>query len=181
VTHVGINPTRTGILQVLAQCGVDVEVTPRRRELGEMIADLTVTGPERLSPFRIHGSLVPRLIDEIPVLAVLATQAQGTSVIQDARELRVKETDRIAVVSDALRRMGAQVETFDDGMAITGPTPLTGAPVDSAGDHRIGMTFTIAGLIAQGETEILHADHIATSYPDFVRHIRRIGGDINEA
>ncbi len=180
-THVGINPTRTGILQVLAQCGVEVEVKPRRRELGEMIADLTVTGPERLNPFRIHGSLVPRLIDEIPVLAVLATQAHGTSVIQDARELRVKETDRIAVVSEALRRMGAQVETFDDGMAITGPTPLTGASVDSAGDHRIGMSFTIAGLIAKGETEILNADHIATSYPDFVRHIRRIGGDIDEA
>lgn len=179
-TQVGINPTRTGLLDVLKQCGVEVEVKPRRRELGELIADLTVTGPERLSPFHIQGSLVPRLIDEIPVLAVLATQAHGTSVIQDARELRVKETDRIAMVSEALRRMGAQVETFDDGMAITGPTPLAAAQVDSAGDHRIGMSFTIAGLIAKGETEILNADHIATSYPDFVRHIRRIGGDIDE-
>ncbi len=168
--EVGVNPSRTGILDVFAAAGIPVKVDPRQDELGEPVADLIVEAPGRLNPFTIQGDLVPRLIDEIPVLAVLATQCHGTSVIRDAAEMRVKETDRIAVVADALTQMGAQVEVFPDGMAITGPTPLIGITVDSAGDHRIGMSFAIAGSIAEGETTILNADHIGTSYPEFEQH-----------
>jgi len=168
-----VNPTRTGILDVLAQVGVRVEVRGEWDELGEPVAEMVVAPGER-RPFAIAGDLVPRLIDEIPVLAVLATQLEGVSTIRDARELRVKETDRIETVAAGLRAMGAKVETYDDGMAIEGPTPLLAATVDSTGDHRIGMAFAIAGLFAEGETVILNADHIATSYPSFAQDLHRI-------
>lgn len=114
---------------------------------------------------------MPRLIDEIPILAVLATQCHGTSVIRDAAELRVKESDRIEVVAAALREMGAVVETFDDGMAISGPCVLKSTRVDANGDHRIAMAFAVAGLIAREGVEIAGAEAIATSYPDFERDL----------
>jgi 3-phosphoshikimate 1-carboxyvinyltransferase len=117
---------------------------------------------------------VPRLIDEIPVLAVLATQCHGTSSIRDARELRVKESDRIEVVADGLRRMGATVRTFEDGMEIEGPCRLSAAKIDAQGDHRIAMAFAVAGLVAQGQTEIEGADSIATSYPGFERDLESL-------
>lgn len=169
LSGVGLNPSRTGILDVFEQVGVNVRVDPRGDQLGEPQGDIHVCHA-KLRPFEISGDLVPRLIDEIPVLAVLATQCEGRSVIRDAKELRVKETDRIVVVADALTRMGAKVEVFEDGMAVTGPTPLTGTVVDSAGDHRIGMSFAIAGSIADGVTTILNADSIKTSYPTFTEH-----------
>lgn len=172
--EVGVNPSRTGILDVFAQAGISITIDPRQDELGEPVADLSIESPETLKPFAIQGDLVPRLIDEIPVLAVLATQCHGTSIIRDAAEMRVKETDRIAVVADALTQMGAQVEVFPDGMAITGPTALKGITVDSAGDHRIGMSFAIAGSIAEGQTTILNADHIGTSYPEFEQHFETL-------
>ena len=168
-----VNPTRTGILDVIAQVGVRVEVLREWDELGEPVAEIVVAPGER-RPFAIAGDLVPRLIDEIPVLAVLATQLEGVSTIRDARELRVKETDRIETVAAGLRAMGAKVETFEDGMSIEGPVQLTGAAVDSTGDHRIGMAFAIAGLFAEGETVILNADHIATSYPAFAEHLSAV-------
>lgn len=169
-----VNPSRTGILDVFQQCGVTVEILDEHSELGEPVADLEVGAVRDLKSFTIEGNLVPRLIDEIPVLALLATQCQGTTVIKDARELRVKETDRIALVSEALNRMGANVEAMDDGMIIHGPTPLTGIKVDAQHDHRIAMTFAIAGLIAEGETVISGADSIATSYPDFERDLQSL-------
>ncbi|MDI9641152.1 3-phosphoshikimate 1-carboxyvinyltransferase [Kamptonema cortianum] len=171
---VGVNPTRTGILDVLESAGISVERENERTELGESVADLRVKGADSLRAFEISGDLVPRLIDEIPVLAVLATQCEGTTVIRDASELRVKETDRIAVVADALSRMGAEVETTKDGMVIQGPTKLVGTTVDSAGDHRIGMAFTIAGAIAEGETRIVNAEAISTSYPQFQEHFEQL-------
>jgi 3-phosphoshikimate 1-carboxyvinyltransferase len=171
---VGVNPTRTGVLDVLAQMGVSVELENVREELGEPLADIRVVGPERLSPFVIEGPLVPRLIDEIPVLAALATRAHGKSVIRDAKELRVKESDRIAVVADALVRMGASVESFDDGMTIEGPSDLTGVSVDASGDHRIAMSFAIAAGWARGETLIAGAESIATSYPHFLEHLNAL-------
>lgn len=169
--EVGINPTRTGVLDVLDQAGVRWWPENERTQMGEPVADLCLVAPEHLVPFEVSGSMVPRLIDEIPVLAVLATQCEGQSVIRDARELRVKESDRIETVARSLRAMGAEVETFEDGMAITGPTPLTGATIESHGDHRIAMAFAIAALVARGETTIVGAESIATSYPTFAQDL----------
>lgn len=174
VNELSVNPTRTGILDVLTQCQIPHGVFDIREELGEPVGDLVVQTAAQLQPFEIQGDLVPRLIDEIPVLAVLATQCEGTSMIRDAKELRVKESDRIELVADGLRRMGATVETFEDGMAITGPTRLTATHIDAHGDHRIAMAFAIAGLIAEGVTEIDGADSIATSFPGFESELARL-------
>lgn len=174
IRDLSVNPTRTGILDVLSQCGAHTVRSREREELGEPVADLELWGPKLLRPFTIEGAMVPRLIDEIPVLAVLATQCEGTSVIRDAKEMRVKETDRIEVVANGLRAMGAQVETFEDGMAITGPTRLRATRVDASGDHRIAMTFAVAGLIADGDTVIDGAESIATSYPHFMDDLMRL-------
>jgi 3-phosphoshikimate 1-carboxyvinyltransferase len=170
---VNVNPTRTGILDVLNQVGASVVHRNPRDENGEPVADLEITR-DGTKPFVIEGILVPRLIDEIPVLAVLATQLSGETNIRDARELRVKETDRIGVVSAGLRAMGANIEPTEDGFVIQGPTPLKGAIIDASGDHRIGMAFAIAGLVADGETVIENADSIQTSYPNFESHLRSI-------
>lgn len=169
-----VNPTRTGILDVFAEVGIPVHQDSPRLELGEPVADLEVRAPAFRKPFVISGDLVPRLIDEIPVLAVLATQCDGVSVIRDARELRVKESDRIELVADALRRMGAQVESSEDGMSIQGPVQLKATTVEAHGDHRIAMAFAIAGLIADGETRIEGAESIATSFPGFERELLRL-------
>jgi 3-phosphoshikimate 1-carboxyvinyltransferase len=127
-----------------------------------------------LRPFTVEGALVPRLIDEIPVLAVLATQCSGTSHIRDAAEMRVKESDRIEMTAQGLRAMGATVEIHPDGMSITGPTRLKGAMIDCKGDHRIAMSFAVAGLIADGETVIEGAECIATSFPTFQSELERL-------
>lgn len=174
--HLGLNPSRTGLMEVLTQIGARCEVELLNDELGEPVANVTISAPEQLKPFTIEGDLVPRLIDEIPVLAVMATQCNGETIIRNARELRVKETDRIAVVTDGLRTMGANVTPTDDGMIIHGPTPLHGAVIDSAGDHRIGMSFAIAASIAEGETTILNADAIQSSYPEFAKHFAQLTG-----
>ncbi|MBS1704927.1 MAG: 3-phosphoshikimate 1-carboxyvinyltransferase [Armatimonadetes bacterium] len=175
---VGINSTRTGILDVLEQADAEFELHNECEQSGEPIADIVVRGRPGLKPFSIQGPLVPRLIDEIPVLAVMATQCQGVTEIRDAKEMRVKETDRIAVVCEGLRSMGAKVEVYEDGMAIEGPTPLHGAAIDATGDHRIGMAFSVAGLVATGETRVENADSIATSYPDFEKHLNFLTGVI---
>jgi 3-phosphoshikimate 1-carboxyvinyltransferase len=167
---VGVNPTRTGALDVLHQAGVVVERDGESEEGGEPAADLSLVSPPRLRPFRIDGDLVPRLIDEIPVLAVLATRCEGTSVIRDARELRVKESDRIEEVAAGLRQMGAEVETFEDGLAVLGPCRLRHGTIDAKGDHRIAMAFAVAGLAGDGAT-IDGVEAVATSYPDFLRDI----------
>lgn len=162
-----VNPSRTGILDVFRQCGIDVEQINVREELGEPVAEVDIRPTQFLKPFSIRGPLVPRLVDEIPVLAVLATQCHGTSVIHDASELRIKECDRIDVMADGLRGMGATVRTFEDGMEIEGPSRLHAATIDAHGDHRIAMAFAVAGLAAHGQTQIDGADSIGTSYPTF--------------
>ncbi len=172
--ELSVNPTRTGLLDVLAHCDVPYAVIGEREELGEPIADVEIRAPKLLKPFRIGGALVPRLVDEIPVLAVLATQCSGVSTIRDAAELKVKESDRIETVAKGLRSMGASVETHDDGMTISGPTPLTATRIDAAGDHRVAMAFAVAGLIARGTTVIDGAESIATSFPDFERELWRL-------
>jgi 3-phosphoshikimate 1-carboxyvinyltransferase len=165
--EVGINPTRVGALEVLAQAGAHVELGAAREAMGEPVADVAVRHSGRLEAFEIGGDLVPRLVDEIPVLAVLASQCHGTSFIRDARELRVKESDRIETVAAGLRAMGAEVLAFEDGLAVKGPIRLRGATIDVRHDHRIAMAFAVAGLIAEGETRIEGAEAIATSYPAF--------------
>ncbi len=172
--ELSVNPTRTGLFDVFDQCGIPFAIMSEKEELGESIADVEIRAPRNLKPFRIEGALVPRLVDEIPVLAVLATQCQGVTTIRDAAELRVKESDRIEKMADGLRRMGAKIEVHDDGMIIQGPTPLTGTLIDATGDHRIAMAFAIAGLVARSDTVIEGAESIATSFPDFERELLRL-------
>ena len=175
IQDLSTNPSRMGLVEVFHQCGIPCIPDDERFELGEPVADVLVACPfEKKRPFEIAGELVPRLIDEIPVLAVLATQCDGQSVIRDAGELRVKESDRIEMVAQGLRAMGAIVETFEDGMAIQGPTKLKGARIEANHDHRIAMAFAIAGLVAEGETVIDGAESIQTSYPNFEEDLRRL-------
>lgn len=169
-----MNPSRTGIIDVLREAGALIKMGDERNELGEPVADLQVRAPKSLKPFHIDAELVPRLIDEIPVLAVLATQCDGITEIRGAREMRVKECDRIEVMAEGLKRMGADVETYEDGFSISGPTPLKGVPINALHDHRIAMSFAVAGLIAEGETEIDGAESIATSYPNFEKDLMRL-------
>ena len=164
--NVGVNPTRTGLLDVLRSMGAGVALLDRRDEGGEPIADLLVRG-QGLSATRVGGRIVPRMIDEFPILALAATQAQGVTRVRDAAELRVKETDRIAAIVRGLRALGAHIQPRPDGFDVEGPTPLRGATVDCRGDHRIAMTLAIAGLLAEGETSIVGADCIADSFPGF--------------
>ena len=174
ISDLGLNPSRTGIIDVIKKVGAVVQIEDESERLGEPAGNLHMQTPSIRRPFEIAGDLVPRLIDEIPVLAVLATQCEGTSFIRDAKELRVKESDRIEIVAEGLRRMGATVETFEDGMAISGPIALTGIEMDASGDHRIAMAFYVAGLIASGTTTIFGAESIQTSYPDFETDMRSI-------
>ena len=174
LTGVGTNPTRSGILDVLKQSGATFTESPENEELGEPVSTLEISHTDSLKPFTIEGGLVPRLIDEIPVLAVLATQCHGKTIIRDAAELKVKESDRIALVVDGLRKMGAHIEAREDGMEISGPTPLVGTEIHAQGDHRIAMSFAVAGLIAEGTTTIHGAESIATSYPDFEKHLHEL-------
>ena len=173
VENVGLNPSRTGILEVLEQMGAQLEVLNRRDVAGEPVGDLRVShGP--LQPFEIGGELIPRLVDEIPVLAVAACCAEGVSRIGDAAELRVKETDRLMVMARQLGAMGARIEEFEDGMAITGVTALRGAVVDSETDHRVAMSLAVAAGIAQGSTVLHRPEAAAVSYPDFWDDLARL-------
>jgi len=166
ILNCGTNPTRTGILDVLSAMGAVVKATNERSEGGEPVADLTVIS-SRLKGTRIEGDLIPRLIDEIPVLALAACCAEGDTVIKDAAELRVKESDRISSTARELGRLGAKIDTLPDGMVIHGPCQLKGAPATSCGDHRLAMTLAVAGLVAGGTTTIKNAQVVDISYPSF--------------
>jgi 3-phosphoshikimate 1-carboxyvinyltransferase len=175
VENVGLNPSRTGILEVLEQMGASIEVRNRREVAGEPVGDLRVVhGP--LQAFTIGGDLIPRLVDEIPVLAVAACRAEGVSRIRDAAELRVKETDRLAVMARQLGAMGARLEEFDDGLAINGCTDLRGAVVDSETDHRVAMSLAVAAGVAAGNTSLGRPEAAAVSYPGFWDDLARLGG-----
>ena len=167
IENVGVNPTRTGILEVLAAMGADISLENQREVTGEPVADLRVRSSQ-LKGCKIGGALIPRMIDEIPVLAVAASLAEGTTIIQDAAELRVKESDRIAITAKELNKMGANIIELPDGMEISGGRSLTGNIVDSYTDHRIAMSLAIAALVAQGKTTIDRAESAAVSYPSFV-------------
>lgn len=173
IQNVGINPTRTGVLEVLKQMGADITQSKPRQVAGEPVADLRVrSGP--LKACKIGADLIPRLIDEIPILTVAAVFAQGTTVIRDAAELRVKESDRIAAIATQLNRLGAKVNELPDGLEITGGTPLKGTDLDSYRDHRIAMSLAIAALNASGSTQITQAGVAAISYPDFASTLGQI-------
>jgi len=172
---VGINPTRTGLLNVLSAMGAEIEVREFHREGNEPVADLTVRAAG-LRGVEIGGETVVRMIDEFPILAVAATQADGITVVRDAEELRVKETDRIAAVVEELRTLGARIEAQPDGFIVHGPTPLHGASVSSHGDHRLAMALAVAGLIADGITEIDDISCADDSFPGFVELMRALGG-----
>ncbi|WP_343208287.1 3-phosphoshikimate 1-carboxyvinyltransferase [Anaerolentibacter hominis] len=172
IKNVGINPTRDGILKVCAQMGADITLQNRREGTGEPSADLLVRSTE-LTGTTIGGSLIPTLIDELPVLAVLACFAKGRTIIRDAQELKVKESNRIDVMVNNLRLMGADVSATEDGMIINGGRELHGAVIDSRMDHRIAMTFAVAALAASGETEIAGAECVNISYPGFYQDLAR--------
>ncbi|MEG5057853.1 3-phosphoshikimate 1-carboxyvinyltransferase [Microcoleus sp. A2-C5] len=174
VENVGVNPTRTGILEALEMMGADIELQNQREAAGEPVADILVRYSSELRGCTIAGDLIPRLIDEIPILAVAAAFANGTTIIRDAAELRVKESDRLAVTAAELNRMGAKITELPDGLEITGGTPLTGADVDSYTDHRIAMSLAIAALNATGITNIHRAEAAAISYPDFTATLQQI-------
>ncbi|MCL1473728.1 3-phosphoshikimate 1-carboxyvinyltransferase [Argonema antarcticum] len=175
IENVGVNPTRTGILEALGMMGADIQLENEREVAGEPVADLRVHH-SRLKACQIYGNMIPRLIDEIPILAVAAVFAEGTTVIRDAAELRVKESDRISVMASQLNLMGAKVTELPDGMEILGGTPLVGTDVDSHTDHRIAMSLAIAALNASGTTIINGAEAAAISYPDFVGTLKQICG-----
>lgn len=173
IRNVGINPTRDGILKAAQAMGGNIQLLNRRTAGGEPVADLLVTSSS-LHGITIEGSMIPGLIDELPVIAVMAAAAQGTTVIRDAAELKVKESDRIAVMVKNLSAMGADITGTDDGMIIRGGPALCGAQIDAFEDHRIAMSFAVAALFADGETEIRGSDCVQISYPGFYEDLQSL-------
>jgi len=173
VLNCGVNPTRTGIIDILVAMKAKLKIENQRDEANEPVADLVVESSQ-LEATEISGDIVPRLIDEIPVLAVAACMARGTTIIRSASELRVKESDRIATTVSELSRLGAKIEELPDGMVIHGGAVLSGAEVKSHRDHRLAMSLAIAGLIARGETTICDAQVAEISYPDFWIQLERL-------
>jgi len=167
---VGVNPTRTGALDALRRMGAHITLDNARSRAGEPVADIVVRS-SGLKGIDIRGPLIPALIDELPVLAVAAALAEGTTTVRDAAELRAKESDRIRCIVANLRLLGVSVEEFEDGFAVQGPCTLKGCVVDSCGDHRIAMAMAVAGLAAAGRTKILGADAVDISYPGFFRDL----------
>lgn len=175
--NVGVNPTRTGILEALKRMGARIKVLPKAGEKGgEPMADLLVEHSS-LKAVRVGGAIVPRMIDEFPILAVAATQAKGTTVVKDAEDLKVKESDRIGMMAKTLSKMGAKIRATRDGWVIQGPTPLRGARLDSGGDHRVAMSLAVAALVAKGTTTILDTENIDTSFPGFAGTLKKIKKD----
>ena len=173
VVDVGLNPTRAQFVEQLRELGFDVEITDTGLESNERVGFITARGfeqprlPNNSQPFTLQGLIIPQLIDELPLLAVIGSQIEAGIEIRDAAELRVKESDRITTTAANLRAMGAKVEEFEDGLRVSGATQLHGATIDPRGDHRIAMAFAVAGLLAEGETEIKGANCVAVSFPEF--------------
>jgi 3-phosphoshikimate 1-carboxyvinyltransferase len=179
LANVGLNPTRTGLLDVLWRMGADIAIEEETipSEHGEPFGALRVRS-SALKATEINGSEIVRAIDELPVLAVAATQADGETIIRDAGELRVKETDRIGILVGELRGLGAEIEELPDGMAIWGPTPLQGGAVSPHGDHRLAMALVIAGLVSSGETHVAETACIRDSFPGFEQLLVSLGAEL---
>jgi len=173
VNRVGLNETRAAFIETLQQLGSNVVIDDLGVQSNEPVGSVRVTGKEvRISDridstLTVNGLAIPKLIDELPLIAVFGSQIEGGIEIRDARELRVKESDRISTTVENLRAMGAQVEEFEDGLRVNGLMKLRGAKIDPRGDHRIAMAFAVAGLLAEGETEIAGAECVAVSFPEF--------------
>ncbi len=174
IRNTGINPTRDGILSVCRDMGANITLLNENTDSGEPTADILVKYSS-LHGTTIEGSIIPRLIDELPMIAAMACFAEGETIIKDAAELKVKESNRIEVMVQNLTAMGADVTETEDGMIIRGGRPLHGVVIDSKLDHRIAMTFAVTGLCADGETEILGADCVNISYPGFYKDLEKLG------
>ena len=179
ILDVGINATRTGIVDALSEMGASIRRRERPHQGGEPVADLIVSGGG-LRGLEFGGGQIVTMIDELPVLAVAATQAEGRTIVRDAQELRIKETDRIATTVFELKKMGAKIQETADGFIVDGPTQLSGTSVDSRGDHRLAMALAVAGLIADGETTIHNAHVTADSFPGFESTLRALDVDVQE-
>jgi 3-phosphoshikimate 1-carboxyvinyltransferase len=173
LTGVGLNPGRRGIVDMLVEMGASIEVLDSRQHGGEPVADLRVR-PAALRGGKIAGLQIPQVIDEVPILSVVATQSEEGIEIRDAGELRVKESDRIRSIVENLRAMGARVEEFSDGLAIPGRQRLHGTVIKTYGDHRIAMAFAVAGLVADGETVIEGAECAGVSFPGFFETLEKM-------
>lgn len=176
ISDVGLNPTRIGMLEILEKVGAKIKVFDTLEKSKEPIGNLQVEFSE-INSFEVEGDIVPKLIDEIPIMAIIATQAKGKSVFRDVEELKVKESDRIKAIVNGINKMGGKAEETSDGFVVYGPTKLHGAEIETFYDHRIAMAFTIAGLIAEGET-IVEAESINISFPSFVDTILILGGNV---
>ncbi|MFQ6091556.1 MAG: 3-phosphoshikimate 1-carboxyvinyltransferase [bacterium] len=173
MTGVGVNPTRTGMIDVLQKMGANISITNHRTEGGEPVADLEAES-SGLQGIEIEGKTIPRVIDELPIIAVAATQAKGRTVVRGAEELRVKETDRIRAIVQELSKMGSKIGEQPDGFTIEGPTPLRGARCQSRGDHRIAMALAVAGLVAEHETYIEGTECVEVSFPGFFQILEKV-------
>jgi 3-phosphoshikimate 1-carboxyvinyltransferase len=174
IKGVGINPTRTGLLSALKEMGAEIEISGIRNLSGEPVADIHCKGGGALKAITVTKEKIPPLIDEFPIFCVAASQAEGSTVIRGAEELRVKESDRIRSMASELRKMGAEVEEFEDGLKIRGRSELKGAVIESYGDHRIAMAMAMAGLIADGKTEIKGVSSVNISFPGFFKMISKL-------
>lgn len=174
LTGVGVNWTRTGLLDILREMGANIELLEERTTGGEPVADLRVTS-SRLHGIEVGGGLIPRAIDELPLVALAGAFAEGDTVIRDAAELRVKESDRVASTAAALRAFGASVEERPDGIVVHGGVPLHAGRAESVGDHRLAMLAAVAGMLVEGESTVSGAGAVAVSYPEFWGHLRRLG------
>ena len=179
IKNVGINPTRDGILRVCQAMGADITLENCSSGNGEPTADLLVRYTPNLKATVIGGELIPTLIDELPMIAILACFADGTTIIKDAEELKVKESNRIDLVARNLSAMGAKVIATDDGLIIEGGHPLHGTVIETKYDHRIAMSFAVAALAADGLTQINHAECVNISYPAFYQHLASLTGSQN--
>jgi len=173
IRNVGINPLRTGILEILKNMGGNIEIMNERELSGEPVGDI-LGKSSILRGIEIKGEMIPRAIDELPVITVAACFAEGETVVRDARELRVKETDRIKAMTTELKKLGAEVEELDDGVIIKGKEILKGAKCSSWGDHRIAMSLAVAGTRAKGVTEIEDAECVSVSFPGFFDVMRKL-------
>ena len=167
IKNVGLNPTRTGILSVMDTMGCDYAIVEKSIIAGEPIGSINVKTAKNLNPFKIEGDILPKLIDEIPILSVAACFCNGVSEIRDAKELRVKETDRLKVMARQLKKFGANILEKEDGLIITGDSKFNSAEVDSETDHRVSMSLAIASLLAKGGSKIARAEASKVSYPNF--------------
>jgi len=173
ITNVGVNPTRDGFIEVLLKMGADIVLENKREVSGEPVADITVKH-SKLKAVNIGADIIPRMVDEVPVFALIAAMSQGVTKITGAKELRVKESDRISAITSQLSKMGAQIKELEDGFIIEGGVDLSGAKVDSFFDHRIAMTLAVAALVAKSETVIKNAECVDISFPDFYEVLKKI-------